>query len=142
METTKKVNETKVKKETSKKVDFASLSLLTNDIPTSENTGTGRKEIYKGLNGLTSKEQKDKRRNFRKFREQYVNDFITAAKAKNEEKIISTFVKWQKFYKENYVNNDFTLSSVTSDIRNEADKKRLEAFLKGMKQIAEQSETK
>lgn len=135
METVNKVNETK---KVSRKADLSNLQKIAESMPKVETSGTtGSKEIYKDLAGLPAKVQKTERRK----RRAKLDDFATltqqALSAKNDEKAEKIYNEFLPFYQKHFTSNDFTVSSIRSNVKHDADKIRFELFMNCMKAIHE-----
>ena len=133
METVNKVNETK---KDAKKVDFSNLEKLASSVKLPEGSSSGSKEIYK-ISELTEKQRRAFRREMRKDLDNYAIDVVTGLNSKNYDKIQKIYDKFMPIYKAKFVLNDFSLASIRTTIKHEADRKNLQIFIDTMKTIHE-----
>ena len=105
--------------------DFDFFSNISDLIPS--NKGSKKESIYKksALEEMSGKSLKNKRDKIRKMLLTFCSS-VSSANDKNAKRI---FVEFEKFYKEIFVTNDYSFSSVCSSQRKDSEK---ETIAKGM----------
>lgn len=120
------------------KSNLESLLKDAQSINISENKGgKSRESIYKNLSSLPSVEQKKMRTKLRRKGDNLCIALISSFKREKgiKEDTKKDASNLMQFYKENFILNDFSLSSFCSDNRNEGDKKIYQLALNILKDI-------
>ena len=105
--------------------DFDFFANISDLIPS--NKGGKKESIYKksALDEMSGKSLKNKRDKLRKILFTFCSSVCTA----NDKNAKRIFVEFEKFYKDSFVKNDFSFSSVCSSQRKDSEK---ETIAKGM----------
>ena len=105
--------------------DFDFFANISDLIPS--NKGGKKESIYKksALDEMSGKSLKNKRDKIRKM----LLTFCSSVSTANDKKAERLFAEFEKFYKENFVKHDYSVSSVCSSQRKDSEK---ETIAKGM----------
>jgi len=125
----------KIESKESKKENIDSLNLenvkinlsKNSDLLTKESKNFNRKEIYKGMQELSTDEKKKFRNKIRSKTKYFVNQIL--GKDRSEKERTDSIKEFLTFYKENWKIQDFKIESFTSK-QNESDLKDLRNLLK------------
>lgn len=125
---------------TTKKMDFATLSKLAENLKENNSTtsNNGGNELFKsdfrekkGIKGI-----KSFRRKQREYLDNLASDVKKAINGKDESKLNKLFNDFNKIYFEAYLNNDYSLQSVRTQIKHESERKSLQSLMDTFKAIA------
>ena len=110
--------------------DFSNLENTISKIKVKESIND-KKLMYKfEKENLSQKEAKRKRQQLRNKRNRYANNIILYFQQKKETELKKEVSEFKKFYLENYILNDFSILSISSNNRDKETTEILESMLK------------
>ena len=117
-------------------VDFMNLEKKVSSIKVKESITKEAQKMYKfELSKLDAKQQKRERTKLRNKRNKFANNVILHFQKKNESELRKEIDLFKEFYKANYILNDYSLISLSSNNRDEDTKILLNSFLDIVKLI-------
>jgi len=110
--------------------DFSNLENAISKIKVKESVND-KKLMYKfEKENFSQKETKRKRQQLRNKRNRYANNIILYFQQKKETELKKEISEFEKFYLENYILNDFSILSISSNNRDKETTEILESMLK------------